>query len=386
MGLRTWLGIKKPKRGKAEGASQVAPRISRVNPANGYRLIDEGGIERTFPIDVVYTWVDLEDPDFRELLARHLPPDAAANRNTMARTRFQCHEELRYSLRSLQCFAPWVNRIFIVTNGQVPRWLAPHPKITLVRHEEILEPEYLPTFNSHVIGSALHRIPGLGEHYIYFNDDVMLLRPIEPSDAFTANGLAFGFVGNITLPDGPPLPHETATHWGAKNARDLVRRQWGRGLDRRFAHMFHPQLKSVAEECESLFAAEYRSFRQNKFRQPNDVLCCSYLHPVAAYLTGRGIFARGTWWYLKIRHASARQLYENILAEQDTQNARMAACFNDYLPADNYLPDYESYLQAFLEAYFPLASTFELDRSGDVDLSAVSATGAGAEPLVHSSR
>jgi len=360
MGLRTWLGLKKRKTAQpsAEPISSPAPAGRLLN---GYRIIDEGGIEPSFPVDVVYTWVDVDDPDFRASLASHLPPGLEGNRNTTSEARFRCHEELRYSLRSVETFAPWVNRIYIVTNGQVPHWLAPHPKITLVRHEDILEPEYLPTFNSHVIGSALHRIPGLSEHYIYFNDDVMLLRRVEKTHAFTASGLAYGFLGNIALPEGPPLPHETATHWAAKNARDLVERQWGRSLPRRFAHIFHPQLKSVAAECESLFAEQYDAFRGNKFRQMNDVLCCSYLHPVAAYLTGRAVFVRATWWYLKIRHPSAPTLYGKIIAQQETPGARLSACLNDYLPVDGGVPSYTKDLHAFLGTHYPTPSSFEAD-------------------------
>src|SRR5690606_32380528 len=119
--------------------------------------------------------------------------------------------ELRYSLRSIEAFAPWFNRIFIVTNGQVPAWLRDDPKVVVVTHSEILEPQYLPTFNSHVIGSALHRIPGLSEHYIYFNDDVFLLRPISRNEAFSDGGLSYAFIDNRRIPNGPPVYWETAT-------------------------------------------------------------------------------------------------------------------------------------------------------------------------------
>tara|TARA_R110002050_G_scaffold150757_1_gene277697 strand:- start:234 stop:554 length:321 start_codon:yes stop_codon:yes gene_type:complete len=83
--------------------------------------------------------------------------------------------QLRYSLRSIMKFAGWVRHIYIVTNGQVPSWLdVSHPRITVVAHEEIFtDPSDLPTFSSPAIEVHLHRIPGLSNRWIYFNDDVV---------------------------------------------------------------------------------------------------------------------------------------------------------------------------------------------------------------------
>jgi hypothetical protein len=331
-----------------------APCIARK-----LRVIEEGLIQPDFPIDIVYAWVDLDDPAFGAVLAGHLPPDAAANRTTMSTARFTCHDELRYSLRSVERYAPWYNRIYIVTNGQVPRWLADHPKVTIVPHHRILADRYLPTFNSHVIGSALHRIPGLSEHYIYFNDDVMLLRPVEATAAFTEAGLAYGFLSANQIGNGPPAPHETATEWAAKNARDLILRDWGVWLDRRLTHMFHPQRRSVAVECERRFAAEYDRFRRNRFRQPDDLLCCSFLHPYVGYITGTTLLSQDRGWYVRVRDASAKAHYARLLADRGNPKGRAAACFNDYLPPDGEAPDYAEALMEFLEAYYPGPSCFE---------------------------
>ncbi|KAH3897576.1 hypothetical protein DPMN_021764 [Dreissena polymorpha] len=51
-------------------------------------------------------------------------------------SRFEDNEELRYSLRSLERFAPWVRHVFIVTNGQLPYWLnLENPHVSIVTHE-----------------------------------------------------------------------------------------------------------------------------------------------------------------------------------------------------------------------------------------------------------
>ncbi|GBG32295.1 N-acetylglucosamine-1-phosphotransferase subunits alpha/beta [Hondaea fermentalgiana] len=98
--------------------------------------------------------------------------------------RFRDNEELRFSLRSLEKYAPWVRHIYIVTDNQIPSWLdLNHPRMTLVSHADIFaNKSHLPTFSSPSIEANLHRIPGLGENFIYFNDDVMLGAPVWPSD------------------------------------------------------------------------------------------------------------------------------------------------------------------------------------------------------------
>ena len=102
-------------------------------------------------------------------------------------SRFQDNEEMRYSLRSVWNFAPWVRNIFVVTNGQIPSWLnLHHPRLHVVPHSVIFRnSSHLPTFSSPAIEANLHRIPGLSEHFVYLNDDVMFGRQVSPSDFYT---------------------------------------------------------------------------------------------------------------------------------------------------------------------------------------------------------
>lgn len=71
-----------------------------------------------------------------------------------------------------------------MTNGQVPSWLnTEHPDITVIPHSLLFPNQtHLPTFSSPAIESHLHRIPGLAQHFIYFNDDVMLGADTYPDD------------------------------------------------------------------------------------------------------------------------------------------------------------------------------------------------------------
>ena len=129
----------------------------------------------------------------------------ARTREASGRARFISRDELRYSLRSVHLFAPWVRNIYLVTSGQVPAWLdLDHPGVRVVPHDEIMPADALPTFNSHAIETSLHHIPGLAEHWLYFNDDFFLGRPIRPEALFSPAGLSSVFFAPVDdRPDRP---------------------------------------------------------------------------------------------------------------------------------------------------------------------------------------
>ncbi|XP_066946144.1 N-acetylglucosamine-1-phosphotransferase subunits alpha/beta [Macrobrachium rosenbergii] len=116
-----------------------------------------------------------------------LQPDKDDHMKEIDANRFEDNEELRYSLRSLEKHAPWVRRVFIVTSGQIPYWInLDHPKLKIIQHEDIfLNKSHLPTYSSPAIESHIHRIPGLSEHFLYLNDDVMLGSEVWPEDFYS---------------------------------------------------------------------------------------------------------------------------------------------------------------------------------------------------------
>jgi hypothetical protein len=130
-------------------------------------------------VDLVYTWVDDSFPGFREELLRHATDLRDRNPN---RTRDNL-QLLRYSLRSVARFAPWFRRIHILScRPQRPRWLSGDPRLSVVHHDEIMPAEHLPTYNSTAIASYLHRLPGLAEHFVYIDDDMLFLAPVDRAD------------------------------------------------------------------------------------------------------------------------------------------------------------------------------------------------------------
>ena len=93
-------------------------------------------------------------------------------KETIEKSDFVIGDNLQYWFRGVGKFAPWVNRIHFITYGHLPPWLnVDHPKINIVRHTDYIPKKYLPTFNSHVIELNIHRIEGLANCFVYFNDD-----------------------------------------------------------------------------------------------------------------------------------------------------------------------------------------------------------------------
>ena len=136
-------------------------------------------------IDAVYLWCDGKDPSFvrrkRDLLESL---GLTWNESNFGDIRFIDNQELKFSLRSINRYIPWINHIFIVTDKQKPSWLIDHPKITLIDHKQIIPEEFLPTFNSVAIESFIDRIPGLAEKFLLFNDDMFINAPLDPSFFF----------------------------------------------------------------------------------------------------------------------------------------------------------------------------------------------------------
>ena len=137
-------------------------------------------------IDIVILWVDGSDPAWLEEKSKYAPP-AVKDSNSV--NRYRDWGLLPYIFRSIETYMPWVRKVHLVTWGHVPTFLnLDAPKLHVVNHRDFIPAEYLPTFSSHTIELNIHRIPDLAEHFIYFNDDTFLLRPMVETDFFR-NGL-----------------------------------------------------------------------------------------------------------------------------------------------------------------------------------------------------
>ncbi len=147
------------------------------------------------PIDAVILWVDGNDPVLAEKMRKTLEKEnIGTNHPGVACTRFASNNEIRYCVFSILKFAPFIRNIFIVTDGQDPglyketelNYPGKSGKLKIVDHKEIFRDyeQYLPSFNSSAIHSLIWRINGLSDNFIYFNDDVILVREHKPEDFF----------------------------------------------------------------------------------------------------------------------------------------------------------------------------------------------------------
>lgn len=136
-------------------------------------------------IDFVVTWVDASDSQWQEQLACYRKTD----KGDKAKARFRDMDIFRYWFRAVERYAPWVNKVYLITNGKNPAWLnLNHPKLVTVSHSDYMPEECLPTFNSCAIELYMNRIKGLAEQFVYFNDDMLLNGPVAP-DYFFRKGL-----------------------------------------------------------------------------------------------------------------------------------------------------------------------------------------------------
>ena len=137
-------------------------------------------------IDFVLPWVDGSDKAWNELKCKYDDSETGSlDLDATAEWRYRDSGFLPYWFRAIERFSPWVNRVFFVTCGQKPDWLnESHPKLRLVDHKDYIPAEYLPTFQSNTIELNLHRITDLSEHFVLFNDDTFLLRPVKPGFFF----------------------------------------------------------------------------------------------------------------------------------------------------------------------------------------------------------
>lgn len=225
-------------------------------------------------IDAVYTWVDGGDPLFLSEMRRHgRQCEPCEVRDSTSDKRFRDSGELLFSLRSLDQFAPWVRRIHIVTNGQVPPWLNTDcERISLVTHRQIFsDPDLLPVFNSNAIELQLHRIPGLSRRFLYLNDDLFLCRPIYRKDFIVGHFAQYFFFDDIPLHGDCDhgRVHDRAYAHTQRAARQL--RPMG-GKRRLPSHC--PQLydKGIVSHLEELFPDDFIETSSHRFRHPKDIV------------------------------------------------------------------------------------------------------------------
>lgn len=183
-------------------------------------------------IDFVLPWVNGNDPQWQAEKAQYDGTAVMDGSNT--NIRYRDWDNLQYWFRGVEKFAPWVNKIHFITWGHLPPWLnTNHPKLNIVNHHDYIPEKYLPTFSSHAIELNMHRIEGLSQQFVYFNDDMFIIRPVSPDDFFK-NGLPCDTFGLNCIYFGP----DSAGHFNGsnmevinaefKNKKEIMKRDLGK--------------------------------------------------------------------------------------------------------------------------------------------------------------
>ncbi len=254
-------------------------------------------------IDAVITWVDGNDPAHRERMKAYGSKADFSRDDVAGSTRYASVGEIFWCVASINRFAPFVNKIYIITDGQDPRldvfldknFPEGHIPVEIVDHRTVFRgyERFLPVFNSLAIESVMWRIPGLSEHFLYFNDDIMLAAPVTPGDFFTEDGgiVCYADRYSVFFTD-LTRALKTIVHRGQRQVtfkgmlRNSVRAAGGGGYFLHYGHSPKALLKSFFED---FFASREDVLLGNighRFRSP-DQFCPEEVQILCLYRSGR---------------------------------------------------------------------------------------------------
>lgn len=324
-------------------------------------------------IDFVLPWVDDSDSQWQSERRKYKGEDCGfMNRNE---TRYRDWGILKYWFRCVEQNAPWVRKIHFITCGHHPDWLnLNHPKLNFVKHADYIPSKYLPTFSSHPIELNLHRIEGLAEQFVYFNDDVFLLAPVKPVDFFK-DGLPrdCGIVviplvadfGLVNMNDLNIINREfnfevqfkhnfwkwVNYRYGAKAIRNLLFMHYGNFTGSKVLHVANSFRKTTFEEVWQKYGSELDKTCMHKFRSPLDVnqWLMKYWQVVKGDFFPQSVCI-GKHYYFD----NTKQLERDLRSKQTKQ-----VCFSE----DDKMTDISKLKQEVInlfQQYYPDKSSFEL--------------------------
>jgi Stealth protein CR2, conserved region 2/Stealth protein CR3, conserved region 3/Stealth protein CR1, conserved region 1/Stealth protein CR4, conserved region 4 len=316
------------------------------------------GLERFVgDIDVVYTWVDGSDEQWRAAFdgwSAREGRDHQVDRDLVA-GRYRDNDELRHSLRSLWFGCDWVRRIFIVTAAQVPAWLdTDDERVEVVLHRNILPETGLPTFNSHAIEAALHRIEGLAEHFVYFNDDVFVGRPLRPDHFFTSSGLPKVFPSDARV-SGVDDDRQLALDNAAMRGRQLLARDFGRVAAFKPHHAPFALRRTLLEEITKRYADEVEATMHRRFRHPDDLSIPASLAGSYGIATGQAVTGSLSVEYVHLESARLRWHLDRLRLGRRFDTF----CLNETETETTDRDRSATSIADFLARYFPVPAPWE---------------------------
>jgi hypothetical protein len=297
--------------------------------------------EPPFPIDVVYTWKgEQKSNDIR----------------------LGYNYELKYSLRSVDVYAPWVNKIYILMNiKKTPSWFKDNDKVIIVEHSDTFpSSKYLPNFNSNAIETTIANIKGLSEHYIYFNDDIFLGKKTKYTDFFTSSGKAI--VNDLAGTSENILKNKN---------NNILNIKFPPSFNRLYKHIPIPQIKSLVLEFNTKYSDYIHWIRTTKKRKERGFdVCekydlnspCQQLHyPIAKYMYSKNkaklVDNRKKSLYMSNAFVEFTDMLDDLLDKK--KEKPLFLCINDVEPDPKKRVDISKIMLSFLNSYYPKKASFE---------------------------
>lgn len=224
-------------------------------------------MNKEYPIDLVYLWVDGSDKNWFEKKQKYLQSENKSySTEALDECRTRDNDELKYSLRSVEKYLPWINKIYIVTDNQIPAWLdTDNPKIKVVFHQDFMPQEILPSFNASVIELYLHKIPNLSEYFLYANDDTFVNKELSPEFFFDNEGKPVVRL-NKSLSQKMASKSDYANM--IVSMQTLIKEKYGKFYDFEPHHNLDAYTKSLFKGCANEFPDEFK--KASRFRSKND--------------------------------------------------------------------------------------------------------------------
>ena len=319
-------------------------------------MFDPLASDITFDIDIVFSWVDGSSAEFQRMRAQRMQSYVVGVGDDSA-ARYRQLDELRYALRSVYLFAPWIRRIFIVTDSPTPAWLENHPSVTIVPSSAFfLDPADLPTHNSHAIESQLHHIEGLSEHFLYSNDDMFFARPVSPEMFFSPGGITKFIEATTRIGLGDNSPERSGFENAARVNRALLRERFGRVTTRHLEHAPTPLRRSILFEMEQEFAADFARTAASPFRSATDISVTNSLYHYYALMTGRAVVQpNARVKYVETTLTSSLRQMQRLLRSRSQD----FFCLNDGSAPEISLETRIAAVLEFLNSYFPIPAPWE---------------------------
>ncbi|KAA9105630.1 stealth conserved region 3 domain-containing protein [Microbacterium rhizomatis] len=319
-------------------------------------MFDPQPSDVTHPVDMVFSWVDGSSSEFQRQRAA-AQSEYVVGEGDDGPARYRHVDELRFALRSVNMYAPWVRRIFIATDSERPAWLAEHPKVTIVRSEDFFpDPSVLPIHNSHAVESQLHRIDGLAEHFLYSNDDMFFGRPVEPELFFSAGGVTRFVESGVRIGTGAPRAGRSGHDNALRVNRALLERRFGRVITHDLEHCPVPLRRSILSELEEAFPDDFARTSASRFRSATDISVTNSLYHYYSLFTGRAVSTREPRVrYLQTTLSDSLGRMERLAERRDID----MFCLNDGGEAE--VPEHVRVrtVQSLLGTLFPVRAPWE---------------------------